>query len=265
MLIDADAAHIRVVLAHTAPEARGDLHQTGARRLRCASDLRCANRSKFFVSNHIAIFRCAPRLSPRRSASVYIQPPSRRAPLAATPTTNSSQQRRCSIASARDLAKESVVHAMTNVTGFSLLGHALEMARGAGKTIAIKAKKLPLLKEAVAPIAKRIYHRRLGPKLEELRRERCASRGHAGMAAAAFSRSANFRRSSGRLRGRTRRCALKTIASAGFPAARVIGEVKDGEPRVGRSVVAMKAAADPVTITMSVVDPIDRAPVLIAV
>jgi hypothetical protein len=29
---DAAAAHIRVLLAHTAPAARGDLHQTGARR-----------------------------------------------------------------------------------------------------------------------------------------------------------------------------------------------------------------------------------------
>ena len=49
-----------------------------------------------------------------------------------------------------ELAKEPAVHAMTDVTGFGLLGHALEMARGADKTLTIDAEALPWLGEAAA-------------------------------------------------------------------------------------------------------------------
>jgi selenide,water dikinase len=44
-----------------------------------------------------------------------------------------------------DLADLGGVHAVTDVTGFGLLGHALEMARGAGLTIEIAADSAPLL------------------------------------------------------------------------------------------------------------------------
>jgi selenide,water dikinase len=44
-----------------------------------------------------------------------------------------------------DLAGLGGVHAATDVTGFGLLGHALEMARGAGLTIEIAADSAPLL------------------------------------------------------------------------------------------------------------------------
>jgi selenide, water dikinase len=49
-----------------------------------------------------------------------------------------------------DLAKESAVHAVTDVTGFGLLGHALEMARGANVTLVVRFGDLPLLDEAAA-------------------------------------------------------------------------------------------------------------------
>lgn len=39
------------------------------------------------------------------------------------------------------------VHAMTDVTGFGLLGHMLEMARGAGLTAKLEMAKIPLLAE----------------------------------------------------------------------------------------------------------------------
>jgi selenide,water dikinase len=49
-----------------------------------------------------------------------------------------------------DLARESAVHAVTDVTGFGLLGHALEMARGANATLVVRFGDLPLLSEAAA-------------------------------------------------------------------------------------------------------------------
>jgi selenide,water dikinase len=49
-----------------------------------------------------------------------------------------------------DLAKEPAVHAVTDVTGFGLLGHALEMARGANVTLVVRFDDLPLLSEGAA-------------------------------------------------------------------------------------------------------------------
>jgi selenide, water dikinase len=48
------------------------------------------------------------------------------------------------------LAEDAAVHAITDVTGFGLLGHALEMARGARLSIIIRADALPLLHDAVS-------------------------------------------------------------------------------------------------------------------
>jgi selenide, water dikinase len=47
-----------------------------------------------------------------------------------------------------DLAKDAAVHAMTDVTGFGLLGHALEMARGVRLAFTIRADALRFLAEA---------------------------------------------------------------------------------------------------------------------
>jgi selenide,water dikinase len=46
------------------------------------------------------------------------------------------------------LAKDAAVHAMTDVTGFGLFGHAMEMARGSDAVIVLKASSVPLLPEA---------------------------------------------------------------------------------------------------------------------
>lgn len=48
------------------------------------------------------------------------------------------------------LAENDGVHAITDVTGFGLSGHALEMARGSGLTLVIHADELPLLRDAIA-------------------------------------------------------------------------------------------------------------------
>ena len=47
-----------------------------------------------------------------------------------------------------ELAREEAIHAMTDVTGFGLLGHALEMARGAGVTVRLRLDDVPLLVQA---------------------------------------------------------------------------------------------------------------------
>ena len=49
-----------------------------------------------------------------------------------------------------DLARHEIVHAMTDITGFGILGHALEMARGSGAGIELDAAAIPLLGHARA-------------------------------------------------------------------------------------------------------------------
>lgn len=47
---------------------------------------------------------------------------------------------------ARDIAKEFRIHSCTDVTGFGLAGHALEMARGSEKTLVIDSGSIPVMK-----------------------------------------------------------------------------------------------------------------------
>jgi len=47
-----------------------------------------------------------------------------------------------------DLAKRPEVHAITDVTGFGILGHGLEIARGAGLRLRLDLDRLPLLSRA---------------------------------------------------------------------------------------------------------------------
>jgi selenide,water dikinase len=63
------------------------------------------------------------------------------------------------------------VHALTDVTGFGLAGHALELARGAKLTAVIDWAKVPLL-PGVRDLARPARHRRLRPQLGRLRRRR---------------------------------------------------------------------------------------------
>ncbi|MFC3127655.1 selenide, water dikinase SelD [Pseudoroseomonas globiformis] len=48
------------------------------------------------------------------------------------------------------LADDPAVHAITDVTGFGIAGHGLEMARGSGLTLRIEAGRLPFLAKAEA-------------------------------------------------------------------------------------------------------------------
>ena len=49
-----------------------------------------------------------------------------------------------------ELARQPGVHAMTDVTGFGLLGHLLEMCHGSGLRAAVQMSRLPFLDNAVA-------------------------------------------------------------------------------------------------------------------
>jgi selenide,water dikinase len=49
-----------------------------------------------------------------------------------------------------ELAQNPAVHAITDVTGFGILGHGLEMARGSGLTLTVDRARLPLFREAVS-------------------------------------------------------------------------------------------------------------------
>ena len=51
------------------------------------------------------------------------------------------------------------VHALTDVTGYGLAGHACEMAEGAGLTFAIEVSKLPVIEGAESLAVTRYYTR----------------------------------------------------------------------------------------------------------
>ena len=52
-------------------------------------------------------------------------------------------------AAASFVARKHLVHAVSDITGFGILGHAQEMASGSGVTLILESAKLPLLKSAV--------------------------------------------------------------------------------------------------------------------
>jgi selenide,water dikinase len=131
-----------------------------------------------------------------------------------------------------DLAEDSDVHAITDVTGFGLLGHALEMARGSNLTLAIRADDLPLLSEAT-PLAQQNFVTGasirnwasygdsvvLPPDLPEWRRHLLTDPQTSGglLVACAPGRADVL---------------LRTIVDAGYPAARIIGRTAAGASRV---------------------------------
>jgi selenide,water dikinase len=130
------------------------------------------------------------------------------------------------------LAQNSNVHAMTDVTGFSLLGHGLEMARGSGKTIAIKASQLPWLNEA-SDLAQRGFVTGASNRnwrsfensivlppgtLEWQRLLYCDPQTSGGLLVSCAAQEADV--------------LLQTIVADGNPAARIIGEVREGASKV---------------------------------
>src|SRR6202023_3142617 len=131
-----------------------------------------------------------------------------------------------------ELAKDAAVHAITDVTGFGLLGHGLEMARCSGLTLAIRVGDLPLLSEAATFAQQGAV---TGASLRNLARY-----GHDVMLPADLP---DWQRhlltdpqTSG---GLLVACAperadaiVQRIVAAGYPATRVIGAVEAGPPKI---------------------------------
>ena len=131
-----------------------------------------------------------------------------------------------------ELAQDADVHAITDVTGFGLLGHAMEMARGSGVTVTIRAGDVPLL-TAAAKLAQEGFvtgasHRNwasygrdvaLPPDTPDWRRHLLSDPQTSGglLVACAPGRADAI---------------AHTIRSAGYPAARVVGHAQRGSARI---------------------------------
>jgi selenide,water dikinase len=131
-----------------------------------------------------------------------------------------------------ELAADKDVHAMTDVTGFGVLGHALELARGSGLAVVLQADAVPLLQEAAALSEKGFVtgasHRNwasyghdvvLPADMPEWKRHLLSDPQTSGglLVSCAAERAASI---------------LQTIRAKGAPAARIIGKTETGKPSI---------------------------------
>lgn len=131
-----------------------------------------------------------------------------------------------------ELAKDPDVHAMTDVTGFGVLGHGLEVARGSGLRFLLRSEAVPLLPRTIALAEQGFVTGASGRNWDSY-----------GAAVALPADDPLWRRqiltdpqtSGGLLVACVpdRADALLTmIRDAGYPAAAIIGEMRDGMPGV---------------------------------
>ena len=131
-----------------------------------------------------------------------------------------------------ELATVAQVRAMTDVTGFGLLGHCLEMCRGSGLRARIRFDALPLL-NGVAELARIPYRTgaagrnwasygeqvALAPGMADWKRElMCDPQTSGGLLVAVAPDGAAK--------------VLELLRAAGFDRAAVIGEMRDGQPGI---------------------------------
>ena len=108
------------------------------------------------------------------------------------------------------------VHALTDVTGFGLLGHLLEMCRASAVGAMIDFTRVPLLPGVGELACDRPRHRRVGTQLGRLRAGR-RLRGNAGRRrAGAPHRSADVRRPPGCVRARGSRSRPRDVSRRGL-------------------------------------------------
>jgi len=124
------------------------------------------------------------------------------------------------------------VHAMTDVTGFGLLGHTLEIARGAGLTARLRYADLPFLPGVEAFVADGVFTGASG--------RNWASYGESVMLGSALPGAAQTlltdpQTSGGLLAACAPECAEEVLAimqADGFADARIIGGLDAGPARV---------------------------------
>lgn len=130
------------------------------------------------------------------------------------------------------LAADASVHAMTDVTGFGLLGHSLEMARGSDVSIILNAADIPLLPEAQQLIKQGFltgasgrnwasygHEVRLDPGCAEWQRQLLTDpQTSGGLLIACHADRAE--------------AITRQIVEDGYPYARVIGRAESGQPVV---------------------------------
>ena len=125
------------------------------------------------------------------------------------------------------------MHALTDVTGFGLLGHALEMARGSGARDRRSRTARCRSSRRRAALAGRVRHRRVGAQLGELRRRRSTL--PAGLPDWRRHLLTDPQTSGGLLVACALKAAeavLRSIRDAGYPSATIVGRVEAGAPRV---------------------------------
>ena len=74
------------------------------------------------------------------------------------------------------LAEMEGVHALTDVTGYGLLGHLLEICRGSKLAARVRVRRACRSYRSAAPRRSGLRDRRVGPELDELRRAGGAAR-----------------------------------------------------------------------------------------
>lgn len=131
-----------------------------------------------------------------------------------------------------ELARQDAVHAMTDITGFGLLGHGLEMARASGLRLRIDAQEVPMLRRAaelaqngfVTGASKRNWLSygdavELADSIPEWQRDLLADPQTSGGLLVAVEPSQAS-------------ALVRMVREAGYPAARIIGKAEAGEPRI---------------------------------
>jgi selenide, water dikinase len=131
-----------------------------------------------------------------------------------------------------ELARRESVHAMTDVTGFGLLGHGLEMARGARLRLVVRADNVPLLSQAaglaqqgfVTGASQRNWSSygndvEIPPQIPEWQRQLLADPQTSGGLLIAVAPDGGD-------------SILRTIRDSGCPFARVIGHAEAGAPAI---------------------------------
>jgi selenide,water dikinase len=131
-----------------------------------------------------------------------------------------------------DLARNPDVHAITDVTGFGVLGHGLEMARGSSSTVVVRFNDLPFLGEAERLAKEGV--------VTGASKRNWLSYGEAivlpqGMEDWQRNLLTDPQTSGGLLVACDQQCSediLQQVREAGYPAARIIGNVEAGTPGI---------------------------------